>query len=61
MNEYTSVITVKIDIHSLGISAEDAERFNKELCKNCLAEMMQDPNVDGCNVIRATTTKTKSS
>lgn len=61
MNEYTSVITVKIDIHSLGISAEDAERFNTALCKDYLAEMMQDPNVDGRNVIKATTTKTKSS
>ena len=59
MNEYTSVITVKIDIHSLGINAKDAERFNKELCKNYLAQMMQDPSIDGCNIIKATTTETK--
>ena len=58
MKEYTTVFTVKIDVKSKMDDLDFAKEMNFEKMKDLLAEMMQSPDVDGCNIIADVTKKT---
>ena len=59
MKEFTTVFTVKIDVHSFSTSKEAAEDMNEAILKDQLAHIIDCPNVDGVNILGGHTTETK--
>lgn len=59
MKEFTTVFTVKIDVHSFATSKDAAEDMNEAILKEKLVSVMGCPNVDGVNILGGHTKETK--
>lgn len=57
--EYTSVLTIKIDVHCTAVNADHAEICNREFVKDRLAEILSMSKVDGVNILKVHTEKTE--
>lgn len=57
--EYTSVFTLKIDVHCTALNADYAESCNTDFIKDRLAEILSMSKVDGVNILKVHTEKTE--
>lgn len=52
MQEYTTVFTIKVDVHSMAKNSHDGALMNEITIKDYLAQMFGRAEIDGVNIIK---------